>query len=121
MTTGAAVLLAAIWLSLTSCASAKLVTSDQAACSAATARGTAERRLPADHVAVCDHVHSTETPVGYYVLALRAYCRQEEGCGSTNMGWFAVQGSTGAVFEWDAAEGKLGRRLDQPGAPLSPG
>lgn len=98
-------------LSLASCASTQLVNDEQAACSVATTRVTAERRLPADHVAFCDHTQSLDVPPGYHVLALRGHCREPEGCGSTNMGWFAVHKQNGQVFEWDVAESKLGRRV----------
>jgi hypothetical protein len=98
-------------LSLGSCASTQLVGDEQAACSVATTRVTAERRLSADHVAFCDHARSPDVPPGYYVLALRGHCRQPEGCGSTNMGWFAVHKQNGQVFEWDVAESKLRQRV----------
>ena len=94
-------------LSSTSCASAEPVTSVQAACAAATAQVTAQRHLPISHVAVCDDLPEADSPEGYYLLALRAHCF-DEICGSTNMGWFAVQKATGSVFEWDLAESKAG-------------
>lgn len=44
-------------------------------------------------------------------MALRADC-SEELCGSTNMGWFAVQKATGDVFEVDdVADWTLGRHV----------
>jgi hypothetical protein len=108
MTTWAAILVAVTSLLLASCASTKRVTSDEGACSMATARVTALRHVPSTSVAFCDHAQSTELPAGYYVLALHGHC-QEEVCGSTNMGWFAVKEATGEVFEWDTADMKLGR------------
>lgn len=83
----------------------------ESACVAATARVTTERSLPVSHVAACDpNAEVAELP-GYYVLALRAYCR-EDLCGSTNMGWFAVQKTTGEVFEInDVGDWTLGRRV----------
>lgn len=92
-----------------SCASMPRVASAAAACSIATARVTAELRLPRDHVANCDSSHPTDGLPGYYVLALYGRCREADGCASTLMGWFAVQAATGELFEWDVAEWKLGR------------
>lgn len=81
------------------------------ACATATARVTAQRGLPISHVATCDHIAEADGLAGYYVLALRARC-QEDLCGSTNMGWFAVQNTTADVFEVsDLTNGKLGRRV----------
>lgn len=73
----------------------------------ATDRVTRQRGLPASHVASCDAIVPKDAPHEYYVMALRAHCR-EAVCGSTNMGWFAVRKTTGEAFEWDVAEGKLG-------------
>jgi len=81
------------------------------ACDTATARVTAQRGLPISHVATCDHIAEADGLAGYYVLALRARC-QEDLCGSTSMGWFAVQKATADVFEVrDLTNGKLGRRV----------
>ena len=73
----------------------------------ATAQVTAARGLPLGHVASCDPVRAEDSPAGYHVLGLRAVCNQDL-CGSTLMGWFAVEKATGAVFEWDVAESRLG-------------
>lgn len=97
-----------IALSPPSCAKTQTVPSAQAACAVATARVTAQGHLPASHVALCDDIREADIPDGYYLMALRAHC-SEELCGSTNMGWFAVQKATGDVFEWDVAGAKLGR------------
>ncbi|MGH7028548.1 MAG: hypothetical protein ACREEF_14565 [Brevundimonas sp.] len=81
------------------------------ACATATARVTAQRGLPISHVAYCDQITEADAPSGYYVLALRAQC-SEDLCGSTNMGWFAVQKATADVFKVDdVADWKLGRRV----------
>lgn len=81
------------------------------ACATATVRVTAQRGLPIGHVAHCDQLAETDALSGYYVLALRAHC-SDELCGSTNMGWFAVQKATADVFEVDdIADWKLGRRV----------
>lgn len=81
------------------------------ACTKATALVTAERGLPINHVAYCDQIADLDAPSGYYFMALRAQC-SEDLCGSTNMGWFAVQKATADVFEVaDVADWKLGRRV----------
>ena len=83
------------------------VATAEAACTAATARVTAERDVPTAHVAMCDPLADAEGPDGYHVLGLRAVCNQDL-CGSTLMGWFAVEKATGAVFEWNVAESRVG-------------
>lgn len=92
------------------CAKQEAVADEGAACAAATARVTAQRGLPTSHVAVCEGISEGSGPPGYYVMALRAHCR-EEMCGSTLMGWFAVKKATGEVFEWDVAEWRVGQAL----------
>lgn len=100
-----------IVLSSASCTTTQPVSSAEAACVVATARVTAQRRLPTSHVAFCDDIPETDGRDGYYVMALRARC-PEELCGSTNMGWFAVQKATGEVFEVDdVSDWTLGRRV----------
>lgn len=105
-----ATIMGLLTLSLTGCARPQPVADAQAACAVATARVTAQRGLPTSHVAVCDPITDANSPKGYYVLALRAHCR-EALCGSTLMGWFAVRKTTGEVFEWDVAEWKVGPAL----------
>lgn len=92
------------------CAKPEAVPSAESACAAATARVTAQRGLPASHVAYCDGISEGDGPPGYYVLALRAHCR-EELCGSTLMGWFAVKKATGEVFEVEVGDWKVGRAV----------
>lgn len=91
------------------CAKPHPVNSAQAACAVATSRVTALRHQPASHVAFCDDIPETSSPVGYYLTGLRAHCREERGCGSTLMGWFAIRKSDGKVFEYDVAESEVGR------------
>lgn len=92
------------------CARPRPVTSPQAACALATERVTAQRGLPTSYVADCDDIPETYAPDGYYVLALRAYCK-EALCGGTNMGWFAVRKADGEVFQWGVAEDTIGPRV----------
>ncbi|MBX9460982.1 MAG: hypothetical protein KL785_07775 [Brevundimonas sp.] len=104
-------IIALLALPSASCTTTQSVSSAEAACVVATARVTAQRRLPTSHVAFCDDVSEADSLAGYYVMALRAHCL-EELCGSTNMGWFAVQRASGEVFEVDdVADWKLGRRV----------
>ena len=104
-------IIAVLALPQASCATPQSVGSAEAACVVATARVTAQNGLPTSHVAFCDDLAEVDSPAGYYVMALRAKC-SEEICGSTNMGWFAVQKATGDVFEVDdVTDWKLGRRV----------
>jgi hypothetical protein len=82
----------------------------EAACTVATARVTAARGLTLGHVASCDPARAEDSPASYHLLGLRAVCNQEL-CGSTLMGWFAVEKATGVVFEWDMAEGQVGAEV----------
>jgi hypothetical protein len=61
-------------------------------------------------IAFCDHVVADANPSGFYVLALHS-TRRCEGICSTNMGWFAVERSTGRVFAWDVGEQQVGREF----------
>jgi len=100
----------AVALASPGCATPQPVTSAQSACAAATERVTAERGLPASHVAVCDHIPEESGRPGYYIMGLRAHCR-EELCGSTLMGWYGVRKTTGEVFEFDVTDWEPGRRV----------
>jgi hypothetical protein len=86
----------------------------RAACALAKARVAAQRRFPVSRIARCETHRAVDSPRGYYVLALYGWCR-EDVCGSTNMGWFAVQKATGRLFYWDVGEQKVG----PPFAPRS--
>lgn len=114
-TKGFALLLAGLAIAASACARppSDVVTRVEAACTVATARVTAARGLPLGHVASCDPVGAEDSPAGYHVLGLRAVCDQDL-CGSTLMGWFAVETATGTVFEWDVAEWRLGPEVDGP-------
>jgi hypothetical protein len=77
----------------------------------ATAMVTGQRGLPISHVAYCDQIDEADGRPDYYIMALRAHCF-EDLCGSTLMGWFAVEKVTGNVFEVDdVAEWTLGQRV----------
>ena len=82
------------------------------ACALAKARVSAVRHFPVLAIRSCETISATDSPEGYYVLALHGFCR-EDLCGSTLMGWFAVQKSTGRLFEWDVGEWRLGPPINQ--------
>lgn len=86
---------------------AAVVKTANAACQAVKTQVSAARHFPVSAIAFCDIIREQDSPKAYYVLALHS-TRQCEGICSTHMGWFAVQKSTGRVFEWDEAEEKLG-------------
>ena len=83
------------------------VSTEEAACAVAKAAVSAQRRFPVSRIRLCDTIDPVHSPRGFYVLGLHGWCR-EEICGSTLMGWFAVQKATGRLFEWNVAENKLG-------------
>ncbi|WP_143007368.1 hypothetical protein [Brevundimonas sp. 374] len=89
------------------CFSTREGVSETQACELAKRRTTDSHRFPAASAAFCDHVAAEFNPAGYYVLSLHSD-RDCDGICSTNLGWFAVQRSTGEVFDWDMAESKLG-------------
>src|SRR4051794_8896712 len=102
----AALLLAAIALASAVPAKVRPV-SAKTACTVVKARAAARDHFPGSRITFCDIIAAGDSPRGYYVLALhsRRHC---EGICSTNMGWFAVQRSSGRVFDWDVAEDELG-------------
>ena len=89
---------------------AKPVRKAKAACQRAKAFYSTVEHFPISVIAFCDTIASADSPKGFYVLALHSHCRRSI-CGSTNMGWFAVEKRTGRVFEWDVAEDKLGKLI----------
>lgn len=103
-----ALLLALGALALVGCSAGQSVSNEAEACDLAKARVTERDRFPKSRISFCDHVVAASNPPGYYVLALHSD-RECEGICSTNMGWFAVQKSTGGVFDWDVAESRPGQ------------
>lgn len=83
------------------------VATAEAACAVVKARVSADRHISTSAIAFCDTISADRSPRDLYVLALRSK-RECDGICSNNMGWFAVQKTTGRVFEWDVAEWKLG-------------
>lgn len=83
------------------------VRTGEAACAVAKAAVSAQRRFSVSRIRLCDTANPVHNPPGFYVFGLHGWCG-DEICGSTLMGWFAVQKATGRVFEWNVAENKLG-------------
>lgn len=81
-----------------------------AACALAKARVAAQLHRRQSSIPGCDPLRAQDSPQGFYVLALRGWCRQPI-CGSTLIGWFAVQKRTGRVFEWNVGDWRLGPPL----------
>lgn len=86
------------------------VSNAEDACAVVKARITAQHHLPESRAAFCDPIAAADGLQGYYVMALHSD-RECEGICSTNMGWFAVQQSTGDVFEWNVADWELGQEI----------
>ena len=91
-------------------AHASPVKTDGAACGVAKARVAARLHRPLSSIPFCETLRAADSPRGFYILALRGRCR-EEICGSTLIGWYAVQKRTGRVFEWDVGEWRLGASI----------
>jgi hypothetical protein len=87
------------------------VRTDGAACAIAKARVAAQLQRTRASIPGCETLRAVDSPRGFYILALRGRCR-EPVCGSTLIGWFAVQKRSGRVFEWDVAESGLGRPVE---------
>jgi len=88
------------------------VTTAEAACNAVKASVASSRHIPTSAISFCDTISADSSPQDLYVLALHSKRDCDDIC-STNMGWFAIQKTTGRVFEWNVAEWK-------PGSPVKP-
>jgi hypothetical protein len=91
------------------------VQTQRAACDLTKRAVAAERHLQTSVIAFCDIIPPDAGPKGYYVVGLHSK-RDDCGddvCGSTLIGWFVVEGSTGRVFETDVEDWRPGR-LIQP-------
>ena len=86
------------------------VRTEKAACNQIRTRVAAVRHFRASVITYCDTIGSADSPKRFYVVALHSN-RRCDGICSTNMGWFAIQKTTGRVFEWDVADMKLGRLI----------
>ncbi|WP_073974011.1 hypothetical protein [Erythrobacter donghaensis] len=90
----------------------KAVSSDGEACERVMSVLAANKTYRADQMAGCDGGKDDNKP-GFYVLRVNADCRDPQGCGSVLLGWYAVEGATGAVHEMDVAEWTVGPRIDR--------
>ena len=106
----AIMLLAFAALPLTGCSTSQPMATETEACDLVKVSVSERSPEARSQIATCDHIAESDSPPGYYVMALHSN-RECDGICSTNMGWFAVQQSTGDVFDWDVAELKVGRRL----------
>ena len=106
----AKIMLAGATLALASPAHASPVRTIGAACRVAKARVAADLHRPLSSIPSCEALSAAYSPRGFYVLAMRGRCR-EEICGSTLIGWYAVQKRTGRVFAWDVGENRLGKPI----------
>lgn len=106
-------LLAASLLQWPAPAGAASVTTEKAACKLTKVRVAARDHFPVSALSFCDFIVPEAQPKGFYVLGLhgKRYDCGDDVCGSTLMGWFAVQRTTGQVFEWDDAEDKPGQEV----------
>ena len=88
-----------------------LVRTEKAACASLKRVMASKGHFPISRIAFCDTVAPEHGLKGYYVIGLhgkRDDCGPDGICGSTLMGWFAVEKSTGRVFEFDLEEWKPG-------------
>ena len=109
-TLAAAAMLTAAALPASDPADARPTRTVDAACSRAKARFHASSGFPPGRIAFCDFLSRSDSPRGFYVLALHSTRRCDAIC-STNLGWFAVERRSGRVYVWNVAEARLGRPL----------
>jgi len=103
--------LSAVAISGATPVNAAKVTTEEAVCNSAKTRVAAVRHFEISAIAFCDIIVEEAQPEGFYVLALHGRRADCDGICSTNMGWFAIQKTTGRVFEWDIAEWQLGQPI----------
>ena len=103
----AAIIAGGVALGLVPSAHAAQVRTGRAACAVAKVRVAASLHRPLTSIPYCETLRAVDSPHGFYIVGLRGRCR-EEICGSTLIGWYAVQKRTGRVFAWDVGESRLG-------------
>ena len=106
----AALLVAANALASLALANASPVKSASEACTLIQARYAARYHLPMSRIGFCDMIPAADGPRGYYVLILHSTRRCDYICSSW-LGSFAVERSSGRVFEWNSGESKLGSEV----------
>lgn len=109
ITIGASLLVAAV-LASSAHANPTPVNGAEEACALVEARFAARNRFPKSRLGFCDVIAAANSPPGFFVLALHS-TRKCDGICSTLLGWFAVERSTGRVFDWDVGEWELGAEL----------
>ena len=103
----AAIIAAGAALGLALSAHAAPVRTGRTACALAKVRVAASLHRPVSRIPYCETLRAVDSPRGFYIARLSGRCRQEI-CGSTLIGWYAVQKRTGRVFEWDVGEWRVG-------------
>ncbi|HYI48825.1 MAG TPA: hypothetical protein VEX35_10215 [Allosphingosinicella sp.] len=107
-----ALLLAANALASLALASAAPVDSAHEACALAKARFSARNHFPTSRIGFCDLAAAADSPRGFHILTLHS-TRQCEGICSRWLGSFAVEKSSGRVFDWNVGEWELGAEVRQ--------
>lgn len=110
MSIGVAYLLAASLWQAAEAPHEQRVATAEAACSRVTAVVTEHHQVPAGVIGYCDHIQKEDSPAGFFVLALRSTRECDYIC-SNLMGWFAVQASTGQVFDYEVGESRIGEPI----------
>src|SRR3954468_11451415 len=90
----AAIIAAGVALGLAPSAHAAPVRTGRAACAVAKVRGAASLHRPLSRIPYCETLRAVNSPRCFYIVRLHGRCR-EEICGSTLIGWYAVQKRTG--------------------------
>ena len=111
MSVGLALLLAASLWQQPDAAQGVRVATAEAACARVKAFFTQERQVPDGVIGYCDPIDAADSPDGFYVLGLRSTRECDYIC-SNLMGWFAVERTTGRIFDWDDAEWRAGEPID---------
>ena len=107
----AALLLAANALASLALANASPVNSATEACSLVKSRYAALNHFPMSRIGFCDMIRAY-VPRRFYVLILHSTRRCDYICSSW-LGSFAVERSSGRVFEWNTGEWELGPEVRQ--------
>lgn len=92
-------------------ANSETAISDHGACELVKTAVSAQGQYENTTITGCDFSDSDDAPK-YYILRLNGICR-EKVCGSVLMGWYAVEKSSGRVFEWDVADWSLADEVIQ--------
>lgn len=83
------------------------IKSENAACARLKAVFIARYRVRPSLIDYCDRI---DGPRAFYVIVLHSRRDCDSIC-STIMGWYAVEKTSGRIFEWDPVDDKVGRRV----------